>query len=826
MIAEESRERPLVLVVDDDPAVTMLAGVALGKEGFDVIDCPSGIKALESFREVMPDAVLLDVMMPEMDGFVTCQKIRNYPEAERLPIIMLTGLDDIESINRAYEAGATDFITKPLNWHLLSHRVRYVLRASKTLEDLYRSESKNKALVDAMPDNMFRIGRDGTILEARGALSTMQGTNRTTTGRLVYEILPGLAAQRVHQSVKRVLKTGLLDVFECEWQVDRIVREWEVRIVRNGENEVLAVVRDITERKVIERALRESEERYSLASLAANDGLWDWNVVTNDVLFSNRWKSLLGFEEHEICNSIDEWFGRIHPDDLESVKISINSHLEGMTDHFENEHRMLHKDGTFRWILSRGIAVRDDQGKPYRMIGSQTDISIRKNAEEQLLKDAFHDGLTGLPNRSLFIDRLDHALKRNKRNRNVSSAVLFLDLDRFKVVNDSLGHMAGDILLIEIARRIEGCVRPGDTVARLGGDEFVVLCEDIKDIEVAKGVAERIQSALSLPVKLEGTEIFPTASIGIAMTTMGYNKPEDVLRDADITMYQAKTSGKAQYAVFDSSMRQKALAQLHIEIDLRKALEHNEFRIFYQPIISLKTNSIVSLEALLRWNHPHRGIIPPSEFIPIAEETGLIAAIGEWVLRKACAQLCTWNEKTSTPIRVAVNISGVQLRDPGFADIVLSILNETGLPTSMLDLEVTETTLKAQDQSAVQMLSKLQSKGIHVCLDDFGTGYSSLNCIQNLPIDVLKVDRSFICRIESDEEQIKIVETILHLGKNLGIEVIAEGVETDDQLTSLKAIKCEHYQGFLYSKPIAEEEVESLILHNLHEEKCFAGKVC
>jgi diguanylate cyclase (GGDEF)-like protein/PAS domain S-box-containing protein len=621
-------------------------------------------------------------------------------------------------------------------------------------------------------------------------------------------------------------RQGLLDVFECEWQVDRIVREWEVRIVRNGENEVLAGVRDITERKVIERALRESEERYSLASLAANDGLWDWNVVTNDVLFSNRWKSLLGFEEHEICNSIDEWFGRIHPDDLESVKISINSHLEGMTDHFENEHRMLHKDGTFRWILSRGIAVRDDQGKPYRMIGSQTDISIRKNAEEQLLKDAFHDGLTGLPNRSLFIDRLDHALKRNKRNRNVSSAVLFLDLDRFKVVNDSLGHMAGDILLIEIARRIEGCVRPGDTVARLGGDEFVVLCEDIKDIEVAKGVAERIQSALSLPVKLEGTEIFPTASIGIAMTTMGYNKPEDVLRDADITMYQAKTSGKAQYAVFDSSMRQKALAQLHIEIDLRKALEHNEFRIFYQPIISLKTNSIVSLEALLRWNHPHRGIIPPSEFIPIAEETGLIAAIGEWVLRKACAQLCTWNEKTSTPIRVAVNISGVQLRDPGFADIVLSILNETGLPTSMLDLEVTETTLMAQDQSAVQMLSKLQSKGIHVCLDDFGTGYSSLNCIQNLPIDVLKVDRSFICRIESDEEQIKIVETILHLGKNLGIEVIAEGVETDDQLTSLKAIKCEHYQGFLYSKPIAEEEVESLILHNLHEEKCFAGKVC
>jgi diguanylate cyclase (GGDEF)-like protein/PAS domain S-box-containing protein len=823
MMIEESRERPLILVVDDDPAVTMLAGVALGKEGFDVIECPNGVEALESFNEVIPDGVLLDVMMPEMDGFTTCQKMRSHHKTERIPVIMLTGLDDIESINRAYEAGATDFITKPLNWHLLCHRVRYVLRASKTLEDLFRSESKNKALVDAMPDNMFRIGRDGSILEARGTLGTIQGTDKTLTGRLVYEILPGLVAQRVHQSVKRVLDTGLLDVFECAWQIDRFVREWEVRIVKNGEHEALAVVRDITERKTIERALRESEERYSLASLAANDGLWDWNIAMNNVLFSNRWKSLLGFEEHEIGSSPDEWLGRIHPEDVERVKIDINSHLEGMTDHFENEHRILHKDGTFRWILSRGIAVQDEQGKPYRMIGSQADISVRKNAEEQLLRDAFHDGLTGLPNRSLFIDRLDHALKRNRRNRNLSSAVLFLDLDRFKVVNDSLGHMAGDMLLIEIARRLEGCVRPGDTVARLGGDEFVVLCEDIKNIEVAKVVAERIQHALSQPVKIEGSEIFPTASIGIVMATEEYNTPEDVLRDADITMYQAKASGKAKYAVFDSSMRQKALALIHIEADLRKALENDEFRIMYQPIISLKTNNIISLEALLRWRHPHRGIIPPSEFIPIAEETGLIVAIGEWVLRKACVHMCYWNSKTVTPIRVAVNVSGVQLRDSGFADTVLSILGETGLPPTLLDLEVTETVLMSQNQAALDMLSKLQSKGIHVCLDDFGTGYSSLNCIQNLPIDILKVDRSFICRIENDEEQIKIVETILHLGKNLGIEVIAEGVETDNQLNRLKTIQCEYYQGFLYSKPIDKDEVEHLILA---EEKSPARKGC
>jgi diguanylate cyclase (GGDEF)-like protein/PAS domain S-box-containing protein len=819
----EAREHPLILVVDDDPAVTMLAGVALGKEGFDVMECPGGVRALEFLEEVTPDAVLLDVMMPEMDGFVTCREIRAYPGAERLPIIMLTGLDDTESINLAYEVGATDFITKPLNWHLLSHRVRYVLRASKTLEDLYRSESKNRAFVDAMPDNMFRIGQDGSILEARGTIDIIH-ENRTgeqLVGMLAYEILPASVAQKVMQSMKQALDTGCLEVFECEWQAGKAIREREIRIAKSGDHEVLTIIRDITERKTTERALRESEERYALASLAANDGLWDWNITKNDFLFSSRWKSLLGFDEPEIGNTIEEWLGRIHPEDVERVKIDINSYLEGISDHFENEHQMLHKDRTYRWMLSRGVAVRDEQGKPSRMIGSQTDISVRKHAEEQLLRDAFHDALTGLPNRSLFTDRLDHALKRNWRNTDFSPAVLFLDLDRFKVVNDSLGHMAGDALLVEIARRLERCVRPGDTVARLGGDEFVVLCEDISNIDVVKGIAERIQKTLSVPLRIEGSEIFPTASIGIAMATAEYKTPEEVLRDADITMYQAKASGKARYAVFDSSMRQQALALLHIEADLRKAVDNNEFRILYQPIVSLKTNSITSLEALLRWHHPHRGVIPPLEFIPIAEETGLIVPIGEWVLRKVCSQMSSWYPDLLTPIRVAVNISAVQLRDPGFADVVLAILTETGLPPGLLDLEITETVLIGQDQTTIEMLSKLQSHGIHICLDDFGTGYSSLSCIQNLPIDVLKVDRSFIKRLAEDEEQIKIIETIFLLGKNLGIEVIAEGVETDEQLNHLRAIQFEHYQGFLFSKPVDQDEIRRLILP---DEKSSAEK--
>jgi diguanylate cyclase (GGDEF)-like protein/PAS domain S-box-containing protein len=802
---------PLILVVDDDPATRILARAALEREGYTVKEAEQGEAALSVLAAVKPDLILLDVMMPGIDGFSVCEQVRRFPDYERMPVCMMTGLDDSESIHRAYESGATDFITKPINWLILGHRVRYVLRASKAVDDLRREESKSRALLGAIPDGMLRISREGAILESRGAVEA--GLPPVAEGLCsnIYEVLPAQLAQQLMQQVLHALETGTVQVFECERVLEGSLREWEIRTVRSGDDEALSIVRDITERKRTEKALRESEERYALASLAANDGLWDWDLLTNEAHFSARWKLLLGFEEGEIVGGIEEWFSRIHPMEAEQVKMEIASHLDGLSSHFENEHRILHKDGNYRWMLSRGIALRDQAGKAYRMAGSQTDVNARKHAEEQLLHDAFYDALTGLPNRALFMDRLGSSLRRMRRSQGYSCSVLFLDLDRFKVINDSLGHTVGDTVLVETARRLEQYIRQGDTVARLGGDEFVMLFEDVKDEASARMVAERIRNALAVPFRGGGTEIFSTASIGIALGSPDYLHAEDLLRDADITMYQAKALGRGRCEVFTPSMRLQAVALLHLETDLRGALERGEFRIDYQPIVCLENSRIVGLEALLRWKHPQRGLIPPLEFIPLAEETGLIVLIGEWVLRTACSQLKAWLDEGVEELRMAVNVSTVQLRDPDFADRVVAVIAETGIKPELLDLEITESTFMDQSETIVDTLVRLKSLAIHLSLDDFGTGYSSLSYLQSLPIDTLKIDRSFIGKLACNGEQGKIIETILLLGGNLGIDVVAEGIETIEQLTKLKTINCQRGQGFLFSRPKEGSAIRSLL---------------
>ncbi len=357
----------------------------------------------------------------------------------------------------------------------------------------------------------------------------------------------------------------------------------------------VSIKRDITERKAAE-ALRKSEERYALAVRGANDGLWDWNLIANKVYFSARWKSMLGYFENEIGNSPNDWFNRVHPEDTKQVRAEITAHIEGLTPYFENEHRMLSKDGTYRWMLSRGTAVRDADGKAYRIVGSQTNITDRRIAESQLLHNAFHDALTGLPNRALFVDCLSRAVERGKRREDYLFAVLFLDLDRFKVVNDSLGHSIGDQLLIAIACRLEACLRPKDTAARLGGDEFTILLEDIEQVRDASRVAERIQEELTLPFELSGQEVFTTASIGIVLSTSGYDQPEDLLRDADIAMYRAKALGKARYEIFNPDMHTRAVARLQLETALRHAFERQELRIHYQPIVSLESGRLTGFE--------------------------------------------------------------------------------------------------------------------------------------------------------------------------------------------------------------------------------------
>ncbi len=805
------KESPLILVVDDDPATRMLARAALEQQGCRVEEAENGTDGISVLASVKPDLILLDVMMPGVDGFSVCEQVRKLPGRERIPVCMMTGLEDTDSIHRAYQAGATDFITKPINWLILGHRVSYILRASKAFDEVYRAESKSRALLGAIPDGMVRISREGIVLESRGPVDLGLPPVAEGLHSNIYDVLPAQLARQLMHQVRHTLETGSIQVFECERVLEGRFREWELRTVRSGGDEALSIVRDITERKRTEKALRESEERYALASLAANDGLWDWDLMANEAHFSTRWKLLLGFREEEIGDGIDEWFNRIHPGDVEQVKVELNSHLEGLNSHFEYEHRMLHKDGNYRWMLSRGIAVRDQTGKAYRMAGSQTDVSARKSAEERLLRDAFHDTLTGLPNRALFMDRLGNALRRTRRAPDYACAVLFLDLDRFKMINDSLSHTVGDMVLIEMARRLERCTRPGDTIARLGGDEFVMLLEDIRDVGSAKMVAERVQHAFAAPFQVDGSEIFSTASIGVAISSPDYAHAEDLLRDADITMYQAKALGRGRYEVFAPSMRLQAVALLRLETDLRTAAERGELRIHYQPIVNLDDSRIIGLEALLRWQHPHRGLMAPMEFIPLAEETGLIIPIGEWVLRTVCTQLRSWLDDGVEPLRMAVNISAVQLKHPGFTDMVIAIVKETGINAEYLDLEITETILIDQRKSTVDALLKLKSLGIHLSLDDFGTGYSSLNYLQSLPIDTLKIDRSFINKLAFNGEQGKIIETILLLGGNLGIDVVAEGVETEEQRAKLQTIKCGKGQGFLFARPMEGKAVRTLL---------------
>ena len=441
------------------------------------------------------------------------------------------------------------------------------------------------------------------------------------------------------------------------------------------------------------------------------------------------------------------------------------------------------------------------------------DITERKQAEEQLQHIAFYDSLTELPNRALFMDRLEHVLQRAKRNQDCLFAVLFLDLDDFKLINDSLGHLAGDRLLKEIARRLRNCLRPSDTLARLGGDEFTILLEELKNLEDAIKVAERIHNQLSLPFKLNSHEIFPNTSIGITLSTMGYDQPKEILRDADTAMYRAKTLGKGRYEVFDSYLHQSAVASLQLKNDLRRAIERQEFLIYYQPIRELATGRLTGFEALLRWQHPERGFVSPAEFIPVAEETGSIVPLGQWILSEACRQMKAWQEQlpTAESLKISVNLSGKQLTEAEFIEKINQILTQTGLDSRSLKLEITESTLMENVEVATKMLRQLRARKINLSLDDFGTGYSSLSYLHRFPLNTLKIDRSFVSRMKANDENSEIIRAIVTLAHTLGMDVTAEGVETQEQLEQLKLLRCEQGQGYLFSRPLNQKAAEALL---------------
>lgn len=573
------------------------------------------------------------------------------------------------------------------------------------------------------------------------------------------------------------------------------------------------VIRYAIERQRSEQALRASEERYALAVSGANDCIWDWDKTNNNLYLSPRWSELIDGEDSDEQHSIEEWMSRVHNEDLEALNKAMDRVTGSGDTHFECEHRIRRQDGSFLWVLVRGLAVFDDLGECVRMAGSMTNISHRKHAEYRLLYDALHDGLTGLPNRSLFTDRLSQALRRHKRDDNLKFAALYFDLDRFKYINDSLGHSAGDELLVSISQRLGRFLRPGDTLARLGGDEFAILLNDIEDLSDATMVADRIHELFKEEFVIQGHDVFTSASIGIAMASQNYNDPDEVLRDADLAMYRAKHEGNRDTIIYDDVMHASALARLKLESDLHRAFTRNEFAVHYQPIVSITSGRIVAFEALLRWRHPARGLLLPDQFIQTVEENGMINPLGWWTLETACKQVREWQLlfPTDPAIGISVNVSGKLFRTPNMASRLLTILQQSELEPASLRLELTESTFMDHQAAVTEEMEKLRQAGVQFYIDDFGTGYSSLTYLQRFSYDTLKIDRSFINDMEQGKGNSAIVEATIALGRMLGMNVIAEGVESEAQLDALKALNCPEAQGFWFSKPLANWEVNDLL---------------
>jgi diguanylate cyclase (GGDEF)-like protein/PAS domain S-box-containing protein len=698
---------------------------------------------------------------------------------------------------------------------LSAYLVAGVISENQTAELALRSSEEHlRAIMTNAPVIITQLDRDGRIIyvnqekttPARAPLTTVQFFDQATASSQAaldaafQEAFISGQAQRVEVSLEELPgESRLFDV-----RIGPI-------LLGGAVTSVTLIAIDITDRKRAEAALRQSEERYTLAARGANDGIWDWDLTANRVYYSARWKNLLGYKEGGISDSPDEWMGRIHPEDLQHMRQDLETHLSGRSPHFVNEHRVMHRSGSYRWFLVRGIAVASAGSRPHRLAGSMTDITSQKLTEDRLQHDAMHDTLTGLANRYYFSNQLQRSLELARRHPDYQAAVLLVDIDRFKMVNDSLGHALGDQLLTAFGRRLEASMRPEDTVARLGGDEFGILLEEIDSINDATRVAHRIQSNLTAPFDVGGHEVFSNISVGINLVTTNYEKAADMLRDVELAMYQAKAAGRGRYQVFDREMHARSLAQFRMEAELRWALERGEFIVHFQPIYHSTTAEITCLEALLRWEHPERGLLAPGEFIELAEETGLIVPIGEWVLRTVCRQIQAWQASGLASPRVAVNISARQLEDPSFPALVRDVIAETGIPGRLLQLEITESAAMKDFDLTLAALQNLNQMGVMISLDDFGMRYSSLDYLKRFPVNTIKIDKSFVMDIPNNPDDSAITCAIISVGHILNLKVVAEGVENSDQLEFLRQNLCDEIQGHFYSRALTASAITDLL---------------
>ncbi len=703
----QGRARPLALVVDDEPLMRTFVREALEQSGHDVCEAENGEQALERFAERRPDIVLMDILMPGMDGFTACSQLRGLVGASRVPILVMTGLDDTESIAHAYELGATDFITKPFNSMILSHRVRYILRGSHTLDALIKSE--------------VRLGL-----------------------------------------VQRIAKIGN----------------------------------------------------------------WEWRPDTNQFAASAELCRLMGIRPQDFPGTFDAYIQLVHAEDRGRVEEALKGILTRRVPCYI-DHRLVLPNGTDFTVNLQAEAVFDDQMKALSIVGTAQDITDRKQSEREIHRLAYFDSLTGLPNRVLFKDRIAQAILHARRYC-TTLATLFLDLDRFKVINDTLGHNIGDLLLKSVADHLAESVRHSDSVcrpedkepnhslARLGGDEFTVLLTNLCDVQDAGKVARRIVETIAKPFSIEGREIFVTVSVGIAIFPVDGDSVEVLLKNADSAMYHAKEQGRNNFQFYSNTLNAAANERLILEGELRHAIEQEEFVVYYQPQIDLRTGGIIGAEALVRWQHPRRGLMLPGEFLPTAMDTGLIRAIDEWVLQTACLHNQAWQQRGKMPVRISVNASHSLFHGNTLLSVVEDALSKTGLTPACLELELTESVAMRNVDASIAMLTTLKAMGVQLSIDDFGTGYASLSFLQRLPINMVKIDQSFIKEILTQAGPVPMVRAIIAMAHSLKLFVLAEGVEQEAQRRMLLEQGCDQAQGHLFGRPMPADKFASLLLsHSL-----------
>lgn len=793
----------LVLVVEDDEAARLTTSITLERAGYRVLEAGDCASARARFAECKPDIILLDVLLPDGDGYSLCREFLAQPRGRDLPIAMVTGLDDINSIHQAYESGATDFITKPVSWGTLPHRIQFILRAKKALTAASISEGKTRALLAGIPDIILRIDRDGHVIDMQvGAyVNDMEQwvVNDPATGE---GHLPGPVYRILAPQIRRVFAGKGEQLVEFEWsQTRKKLRTWEARVILREQDEVVMVIRDITQRKQQEAELR----LWGKVFEGSNEGILITDAQLNIILVNKSYEKIMGYREEEVLG-------------VDTVKVGVHLHSHSF---FRNLVSILKERGHWQGELVNQrktgekfpawysiSQVLNNDGQPENYIAIFNDISEQKKSRERIDFLAHHDSLTELPNRALLNDRLDMAINTAKR-RGEKVAVLFIDLDRFKNINDSLGHSAGDEILKQTAKRLSAAIRTDDTVARLGGDEFVVLLPRVRDERSLAEVAIKLRQELLLPYILQDMPLHLSPSMGIAVYPEDGVTSNELIKNADAAMYLAKEKGRNNYQFYTPVLNARTIDRLKLEQDLRSALEQGQFELHYQPQIVAGSKTLYGAEALIRWRHPERGLVPPNHFIPLAEETGLIIPLGSWVIAEAARQVNAWQQAGFTGLVVSVNISALQFHQAGFLAEVEGLLAAAGTQPSSIELELTESMLMSDMELSIQVLQAFRNLGYRIAIDDFGTGFSCLNYLRRLPANILKIDQSFVRDMQTDNASLAIVTSIIGLADSLGMDTIAEGVETAEESALLLSQGCRYMQGYHFSKPLPAAQFET-----------------